>query len=143
MYKLYFDGGCGPKNPGGIATFGCYIEHKGHRVFTSQGVMDETETSNNVAEYGAIITGLTYLLEQELQDEKIVVIGDSKLVISQMFRHWRIKQGAYVKYALYAKTLVDQFSDIRGKLVPRTMNSTADTLTHFYSTEKIKIPSIT
>src|SRR6056297_2903305 len=134
MYKLYFDGGCGPQNPGGIATYGCYIEKDGVQIFKAQGVMDETDTSNNVAEYGAVITGLTWLIEQQLQDEKIVVIGDSKLVISQMFRHWRIKQGSYVKYGLYCKKLVQQFSDIRGKLIPRALNSKADSLTHFYST---------
>jgi len=142
MYKLYFDGGCGPKNPGGIATFGCYVEKDGQQLFKMQGVMDETDTSNNVAEYGGLITGLTWLLKEQLQDEKVVVIGDSKLVISQMFRHWRIKQGAYIKYARYADTLVSQFSDIRGKLIPRHLNSKADSLTRFYSTEKIRVPSL-
>lgn len=143
MYQLYFDGGCGPNNPGGIATFGCYVERDGETIFKMQGVMDETETSSNVAEYGGLISGLTWLLEEDLQNEQIVVIGDSKLVISQMFHHWRIKKGLYVKYARYCKKLLEQFDDIQGKLVPRALNEKADGLTRFWSTERILIPSLT
>lgn len=138
---MYFDGGC-TVNPGGIASFGVLIEKEGERVFTMRGVMDEEDTSSNVAEYGAFITGLTWFLKENLQDEKILVHGDSKLVISQMFRHWRIKNGAYVKYALHAQKLVSQFSDMRGRLIPRHLNREADALASFYSTERIRIPSV-
>jgi len=139
---MYFDGGCGPKNPGGIATFGFHIEEDGKTTYSMYGTMDETNTSNNVAEYGGLIMGLLWLKENNKHQQSIQVMGDSKLVISQMFRHWRIKNGAYVPYAKYAKQLVSEFSDIRGKLIPRYLNSKADELTRIYSTEKIKVPSV-
>ena len=141
-YYINFDGSCWPKNPGGFARYGAVIFKNGNRIHTIQGVMEETETSNNVGEYGGLIMALTYLLSIEAQNNEVVVIGDSKLVISQMFRGWRIKNGFYVKYAKYCKELVNKFQKIKGKLVPREMNEEADNLASFYSTDRVKVPFI-
>lgn len=138
MYRMNFDGGCS-KNPGGLATFGVVIYHNNQPIWESQGLLDEENTSSNVAEYAGFITGLNYFLENGLQDEEIQVCGDSKLVISQMFRHWQIKEGAYVRYAIYARELLENFSNIRGKLIPRNQNQEADSLTHYWSTERTKV----
>lgn len=139
MYKLYFDGGCGPQNPGGRATYGSVLYKDNQRIWKAQGVIDEINTSNNVAEYGGLIIGLSHLLSIGAQNEQIVVFGDSKLVIAQMFRQWKIKKGIYLPYANHCHTLLKEFTDIKGKLLPRHLNTEADALTHFFSTEKVKI----
>ena len=140
MIELYFDGGCGPKNPGGIATFGFHVQKDGKTIYSAHGIMEEEKTSNNVAEYGALIMGLLYLLNNDYADQQIKVIGDSKLVISQMFRHWKIKKGLYTKYALYARDLLVHFSNIEGKLVPRRYNSHADSLTRTQKPPLVRVP---
>ena len=50
-------------------------------------------TSCNLAEYAGLIAVLRYLLDAGLSDERIVMIGDSQLVINQMFGRRRIKRG--------------------------------------------------
>lgn len=138
MYKLYFDGSC-LVNPGNRSACGAII-FKGHaRVWQSSVTIDEENSSNNVAEYAGLIIGLEYLREQGLQHEPIQVIGDSKLVISQMFRGWRVKSGAYVPYAYYASTIISEFTNIKGKLVPRDANRQADKLSKRYRKQKVKI----
>jgi ribonuclease HI len=72
-------------------------------------------TSNNLAEYAALIAVLRHLIDAELQQECIVVIGDSQLVINQMFGSWKIKRGCYVELAHEAKALLAQFPRIEGK----------------------------
>ena len=134
MYKLYFDGSC-LKNPGGISSSGCVLYKDKDKIWSTHITLEEKNTSSNVAEYAGLIIGLLYLLNEELGNEEITVIGDSKLVISQMFRGWKVKKGAYVKYAHYAHELVDKFSNIKGKLIPRDLNEEADHMSKIYSTE--------
>lgn len=141
MIKIYFDGGC-TINPGGIATFGVIIKQGDKWLWQTSGTLDETDTSSNVAEYAALITGLEWLLDNGYQGEELKVIGDSKLVISQMFRGWRIKNGAYVKYATYCKMLVEQFFFSSGKLIPREQNEQADELTRTADPTPVKVNHI-
>jgi ribonuclease HI len=85
-------------------------------------------TSNNLAEYAALIAVLRHLIDAGLQREHIVVVGDSQLVINQMFGNWKIKRGCYVELAREAKALLTQFPRIEGKWVPRDRNTVADEL---------------
>ena len=77
-----------------------------------------------------------YLLAEGLSDERIVVIGDSLLVIRQMFGHWRIKAGCYVGLAREAKSLLALFPRITGRWVPRERNSVADGLAKAANTRR-------
>jgi ribonuclease HI len=61
------------------------------------------ENSNNVAEYMAFIHTLDWLIENDLKERRIVVYGDSMLVVRQMNGEWRIKEGRYVEWAKKAK----------------------------------------
>ena len=88
--------------------------------------------SCNVAEYNGLILGLEYLLSENLRDEPITVFGDSKLVIKQMFGHWRIKNGLYKPDALLAHSLVKKFTNTYGYWIPREQNGEADKLSKSY-----------
>jgi len=84
--------------------------------------------SNNVAEYTGFVKILLFLKEEGLEKEEIVIRGDSKLVIEQMCDRWRIKQGAYVPHALYARSILKPFTNIKLLWVSRDDNEVCDDL---------------
>ena len=129
MIEAFFDGSCEP-NPGGVASYGAIIRRDGRKIWqASERVPDRRAgTSNNLAEYAALIAVLRHLIDVGLQQERVVVIGDSQLVINQAFGSWKIRRGCYVELAHEAKALFAQFSHIEGKWVPRDRNTIADEL---------------
>jgi len=110
MIEAYFDGACEP-NPNGVASYGAIIRRDGKTIWqASERVPDRgAGTSNNLAEYAGLIAVLRHLIDVGLQQERIVVIGDSRLVINQMFGSWQVKRGCYVDLAYEAKALLAQF----------------------------------
>jgi ribonuclease HI len=131
MYILYFDGACGPTNPGGHMGCGVAIKDKDkNTIYTiSKQFTPERfsgETSNNLAEYTALFLGLKWCLEHKITE--LHVIGDSKLVIMQMKGHFKIKKGSYVKAALETIKLRDKFEKITFEHVKREFNTEADEL---------------
>ena len=119
VIEAYFDGACEP-NPNGLASYGAVIRRDGRTIWqSSERVPDRgAGTSNNLAEYAALIAVLRHLIVlAELQHEHITVIGDSQLVLNQMLGNWKI--GCYVELAHEAKALLVQFPHIQGRWVPR------------------------
>ena len=132
-YIAYFDGSCGPMNPGGTTSYGAVILREGQPIWECSKLFHpeqgkERETSNNLAEYCGLIAILEHLLSLGAQQEPIMVYGDSTLVIEQMFGHKKIKRGIYVPYAHKAKALCQTFSKLSGQWIPRTLNTVADAL---------------
>jgi len=55
-YIAYFDGACEPVNPGGTASYGAAIYENQQLVWKCSQIYGRGEhTSNNVAEYAALI----------------------------------------------------------------------------------------
>ena len=132
-YVAYCDGCCEPKNPGGNMGIGAFILNKERKqIFEYAKYIPSNEmagqTSNNVAEYLAIIEVLKYFISNKLQTEKIICCGDSKLWIEQLSGNWKCNKGIYAKYYYEAKELVKQFSNISFKWVAREYNEKADEL---------------
>ena len=138
MIKAYFDGCCEPRNPGGTAAYGVHISKDGRLLYKKSEIVmmkNKKHTSNNVAEYAGFIEILDYLKGNGLQNEDIEIMGDSKLVICQMFGDtyrggygWKIKRGFYKPLALCARALMNDFSNLKGRWIPREQNSLADEL---------------
>ena len=131
MIEVYFDGACGPRNPGGKCGGGAAIykdEELIAEIADRYVPLIKGRTSNNVGEYYGLIQALEYLIKEGLNEELIEVRGDSNLVISQMNGKWRIKAGTYIEQALIAKELKKQFSKIRFLWIPREQNERADEL---------------
>ena len=132
--NCFFDGACSPVNPGGAMGMGAVIYY-GYEQFTISDFKHQANgNTNNVAEYLAFKWILETLIEEKLNDETIIVHGDSNLVIQQMNNEWRIKQGRYKSVALQCKGLLQRFPYLTIKWIPREQNDFADTL----STIKIK-----
>ena len=129
MYILYFDG----SNKGDCYGCGAAIIYEGQKkIFSKAITLVDQPMSCNVAEYQGLITGLEWFLQNKKEKEEIFVFGDSKMVINQMFSHWRIKNGLYRDKALQAKKLASRFSSLEGQWIPREENVEADKLSKKY-----------
>jgi ribonuclease HI len=131
MYTLYFDGACGPINPGGHMGCGVVIKDKDKKtIYTiSKQFPPERfsgETSNNLAEYTALYLGLQWCIKHKITE--LHVIGDSQLVILQMKGIFKIKKGAYVNAAYETIKLMGEFKKITFEHVKREFNTEADEL---------------
>ena len=130
---LYFDGGCEPVNPGGVATYGYVIyeriDTEEKRVKSSSGVACEPFSdcsTNNYAEYTALVEGLSYL--SGIYKGRVLVRGDSQLVVRQMNGIYSVRSPRI--YPLYKKAmeLKSSFPSIEFEWIPREMNEEADRL---------------
>jgi len=131
MMKLYFDGACVPKNPGGDIGIGFWVEDEnGKQIYSYSKFIPRssfsTETSNNVAEYLALKQGLEYCSSKGITE--LEVFGDSKLVIEQMSGNWRIKKGIYLPYAEQTKAWIGEYTKIQFNWIRREKNTIADDL---------------
>lgn len=158
MFVAYFDGGCQPKNPEGVATYGyvIYLDEKnlarGHGI---AGKPYSKQATNSVGEYTAIIKVLEWFVKYDLVREEILIRGDSQFAIRQLygydengmhvFRHENANWKFYKVRApnikpLYEKTmnLLSRFSNIKFEHVKREENEEADALSNKAYKEYIK-----
>lgn len=82
------------------------------------------ETTNNVAEYSALIDGLQTALE--LRAASIVIQMDSELIVKQMKGEYKIKQPHLQELAAEVKQLLARFAQYEFKHVLRAQNKAAD-----------------
>jgi len=88
ILEINTDGGS-RGNPG-PAAIGVYATSKDKEIFT----LSETigETTNNVAEYSAVIRSLEVMVEKEIYTEKLKYILDSELIVKQITGKYKIKK---------------------------------------------------
>jgi len=132
MLTCFFDGACGPKNPGGTCAFGAIVYRHGVPIWEHAGVHVpeiEGQTSNNLGEYLAFEAVLDWILEGKLDFEEIKIFGDSQLVVQQMTGKWRLKGGTYIDVARRSQEKLSRFrSPPLIKWIPREQNVEADKL---------------
>jgi ribonuclease HI len=120
---LHTDGGArGNPGPAGIGAV-LYDE-----TGTEIGSVSESlpPTTNNVAEYKALIAGLELALEKGV--DGIDVKCDSQLVVSQVKGEWKIKSDQLRSLAVKAERLFYKFQPRTLMHVPREENRRADEL---------------
>jgi len=127
VLTAYFDGCCEPRNPGGHAAWGAVMFRGDDRIWEDKGYCGVGPTiSNNVAEYSGVAAVL-YRLQRE--KDKCLIYGDSKLVIMQLSKKWKIRGGLYVPFYQKAKGLYEPIADrVSFKWIPREENSVCDVL---------------
>lgn len=127
----WFDGACGPNNPGGYLGMGIIVYQGGEYYTKFEGEKKRIINSNNVAEYKAFIMVLERI--GDLKGKDITIYGDSNLVIQQMKGLWKIKGGMYKEYALQAKAIMKMITtnnDVSLEWIPRESNEEADNLSN-------------
>jgi ribonuclease HI len=83
-------------------------------------------TTNNVAEYSALIAGLELALERGVTDVDVHI--DSELVAAQVEGKWKIRNDRLRALAVRARSLLERFERASITHVPRARNASADRL---------------
>jgi ribonuclease HI len=83
-------------------------------------------TTNNVAEYRALIAGLE--AAEPFRARRLGVRADSKLVVEQLCGRWRVKQDHLRPLYEQARHLLRGYADVDIRHVPREENTDADAL---------------
>ena len=83
-------------------------------------------TTNNVAEYKALISGLELALANDVTEIEVLI--DSTLVVNQVSGRWKIKNDRLRGLAVQARSLMDKFDRATISYVPRAENQDADRL---------------
>ncbi|XP_058181209.1 uncharacterized protein LOC131299641 [Rhododendron vialii] len=89
------------------------------------------------AEYEACIVGMEAALEIEVQ--KLKVVGDSNLVVSQANGNWKVREDKLKPYYENLEGLIPQFQVVTFTHVPRLKNRFADALATLASMVEIPI----
>ncbi len=127
MITIYFDGLCYPKNPGGVAAYG-YLVYRDEELLWKGfgGVGQGLGMTNNVAEYEGLKAAAQWLVDEGIED-KIVIKGDSELVIKQMKGQYKVSSATSKKYVPEIRKLLEG-KDVVFAWVPREENEEADRL---------------
>lgn len=123
---VYFDGGA-RGNPG-PAAIGAVVVDPSSTPPTRLAAVSERigETTNNVAEYRALIAGLEAAAVTPARAVK--VRGDSKLVIEQVAGRWKVKQDHLRPLRARACELLSRYEVVDLAHVRRELNADADAL---------------
>ena len=120
---IYFDGAC-EKNPGGRGGFAfTHVDDSNEEHHFECGFIKST--TNNMAEYIALLRALLYCKLNSLHGMK--VRGDSMLVINQVKGLWRIKSPSLSEINQQCVRLYDELK-IDLQHVRREQNTRADYL---------------
>jgi ribonuclease HI len=132
-HYLFFDG-ASKGNPGPSAG-GWHVNDDNQMVIAQGNKYFGPKLTNNQAEYMALAAGLTHVLKngRMMKIERLIVQGDSKLVINQVNSTWKCKKTHLQALRLEVMQL---YADIRKEIgidmmfvhVRREFNKKADEL---------------
>lgn len=120
--------GASKGNPG-PSSYGYIIKDRAGAIIHQEGKLIG-ETTNNVAEYTAVLKALEYIKERFTSSfpHKVEIVADSRLIVEQLSGRFKIKSA-------HLKVLFDQIKSVElgvGKVyyrsVPREENFIADRL---------------
>ena len=130
LIEINTDGGS-RGNPG-PAAIGAFAKSSGKKIFTISEKIGIT--TNNVAEYTAVIRSLEVIMQEKIYTEKLKFILDSELIVRQITGKYKVKQPHLKDLRSKIVTLVNSLKEKEQiKLmsfvnVPREQNSLADRL---------------
>lgn len=130
--KIYTDGGA--KGNPGPASIGMVFYADNKEIFRYRE--DIGVTTNNVAEYSAVITAMSKLIRQladqmsKLRNiEKIEFYSDSRLLVNQVNGLFKVKNAKIREFIFKIRTLEQEIGlPIGYYLIPREKNRVADKL---------------
>ncbi|XP_057452459.1 uncharacterized protein LOC130744287 [Lotus japonicus] len=126
---LFVDGSTNENESGAGVT----LQGPGELVL-EQSLRFQFKTSNNQAEYEALIAGLILAIEGQI--DSLLVRTDSLLVASQVNGEFQVKEPALIKYVERVRQLMGRLQQVVVEFVPRTQNQRADALAKLASTRK-------
>lgn len=120
--RVFTDGAClGNPGPMGLGI---------HLVLADGRVVDRSipfgRGTNNVAEYSALVKALELAREEGVSELEAFL--DSKLVVEQVSRNWRVKDEKLQPLVAAVWALIESFDAFSIEHVPRAQNAVADAL---------------
>ncbi|XP_062020999.1 uncharacterized protein LOC133737473 [Rosa rugosa] len=125
-WTMYFDGSSTEFSAGA----GVVVETPEGQKFQFAFQLDFTCT-NNQAEYEALIVGLEIL--QEMGARRVLVFGDSQLVVNQMNKEFKCTSWGLLSYHALADQLANTFDRISFAHLPRGQNMEANEMAQLAS----------
>jgi ribonuclease HI len=123
--KLIINTDGGSRGNPGPAAIGVVIKDSSGKILKKEKRCIG-ETTNNQAEYQALIHGLEH--SKELGGTELEFLLDSELVVKQMQGKFRVKDAGLAKQFVRAHNLMTQFKKVTFKHVRREQNTEADAL---------------
>ena len=111
-------------NPGPAGIGAILKSDSGEVLYTGSEFLGET--TNNVAEYKAVLLGLNGALAQGIQH--IEVRADSELLIKQLKGEYRVKSAGLRPLYEEARRLISRFASVKLTHIRRELNGEADRL---------------
>lgn len=122
-YRLFTDGGArGNPGPAGIAFV--LLDQSGHELAREGKFIGPT--TNNVAEYSALILGLSASLRERISF--LDCFSDSELMVRQLNGQYRVKDQELKNLFREVRVLLSQFERVSFTSIPREKNQLADRL---------------
>ena len=128
---LHVDGAYRGKD-GGVGSYGYIVKKNSKTIRKDCGLFLEEGVTKNYAEYMALIKGLIWIKDSELEFKSILIKSDSQLVVNQLNGDWSVR--SHNLKALYKKARgsMDHFEEqgksVRLEHVLREKNTEADEL---------------
>jgi len=123
FWSLYCDG-ASRGNPGQAGAGALLIDPSGETKVQQGKYLGQT--TNNVAEYQALLLGLDLALDRGIK--KIQVFADSELLVRQLNGQYRVKASHLLPLWQAARQALAKFETYKISHVPRDLNQTADRL---------------
>jgi ribonuclease HI len=111
-------------NPGPAAVAAVATDPKGEVLAERSETIGVT--TNNVAEYRALLLGIA--LAKELEAEEVEFVGDSMLIVEQVRGNWKVKQEHLRPLLAEARDALTDLGDWSIRHVKRGENERADEL---------------
>ncbi|XP_058747024.1 uncharacterized protein LOC131620014 [Vicia villosa] len=128
-WTIYVDGASSNSGSGA----GIILENDEGLIIEVSLVLSFT-TSNNQAEYEALLAGLR--LAEDVGAREVMIYTDSQLVASQVSGDYQAKNDTLAEYLTFVKEKMKRFSKADVAHIPREHNSRADILSKLASTRK-------
>jgi ribonuclease HI len=122
-YQIYSDG-ASRGNPGPAGIGAVILNEKGKIVHEIAEFIGQT--TNNVAEYMALLAALEYCAKKKLSP--VEILADSQLLIRQLSGEYKVKHENIKPLYQKAKEYLARLQVIGYKHVPREFNEAADKL---------------
>jgi ribonuclease HI len=135
VWRMYFDGSLKLQGAGAGILF---IAPRGEQLKYALQLL--FPVSNNAAEYEALIHGLSIAVSLDIK--KLMVYGDSLVVISQINKDWDCSTNSMGKYCVAMRKLEDKFEGLEFHHVERDRNAVADALSKLGSSRAQAPPGI-
>jgi len=121
-YNIFIDGAS--RNNPGEAGIGILIKDNQETIKTIASYLGQT--TNNVAEYMALIRGLEEALLLKIKE--VHFYSDSELLVKQINGDYRVKNEGLKPLYIHAQSLIAKFSSFHITHIKRELNAEADEL---------------